>query len=370
MRILHIAPFLWSGAGQVITSLCESQTPRHTIAVVTTGRSGAERDWPAYRRRLSRLGAAHTRIDFFHRDAETFWRGVETLRRLVIRWGPDLVHAHAGVPACAAAAVRSSGLSFALVNHVYSWGLNRPPWMNEMDLAGHRQADMVICSAEAYERVLIGAGIARRRVVNVPWGLAPATLAAVLSPAPRGISGPRIGLVGRVEPRKGQLDLVRGFAAARRRLPSATLELVGPIADGEYAARIRREIATRGLQKVVRVRGHVPNVTAIVRRWDLCVSLSQDEGQGLALLEAMAVGVAVAARSVAGIEDYFRPGENGFAVRSARPADVAEALAGALTDPIARARVARQGQRLARQRFSWDRTVRAIEELYERALCA
>jgi glycosyltransferase involved in cell wall biosynthesis len=370
MRILHLAPFLWSGAGQVIASLCESQAAHHTVAIVTTGRSGGHRDWPAYRRRLSRAGAMHTPIDLFHRDAETFWRGVDTLRRLVRNWQPDLVHAHAGVPACAAAAVRSAGLSFALVNHVYSWGLNRPAWMNDMDLAGHRQADLVICSATAYEKVLIDAGIPRRRLVNVPWGLAPATLAATAEPLRRATSGPRIGLVGRVEPRKGQLELVRGFAAARAHLPAARLELVGPIADEEYAAEIRREIAGRGLEKIVRLRGHVRNVAAIVRRWDLCVSLSQDEGQGLALLEAMALGVPVAARPVAGIEDYFRPGQNGFAVRSARPSDVAEALAGAFSDPVARARAARRGQRLARERFSWDRTVRTIEQLYGRASCA
>jgi glycosyltransferase involved in cell wall biosynthesis len=369
-RILHIAPFLWSGAGQVITSLCESQASRHDVAIVTSGRSGDQRDWPAYRRRLERLGAPHTRIDFFRRDPETFWQGVEALRRLVTRWRPTIVHAHAGVPACAAAALRGAGADFTLVNHLYSWGIGRPTWMNAMDLAGHRQADVVICSADAYERHLRDGGVARHRVVKLPWGLAPATIAVNEERPSRpreGRDANRIGLIGRIEPRKGQLALVKGFALLRRQLPGTTVDLVGPVADEAYAALIRREIDARRLRGVVRLRGRVRSVPAVLSGWDLCVSLSSDEGQGLAILEAMALGIPVAARPVAGVEDYFRPGVNGTGIRSARPTDVASALASALSNPRRRARMAMRGRQQVLRRYSWDRTIAAIERVYARA---
>jgi glycosyltransferase involved in cell wall biosynthesis len=365
-RVLHVAPFLWSGAGQVITSLCESQSGCHSIAIVTSGRAHGQRDWAEYRARLKRGGIPHTRINFFHRDAETFWMGVEKLRHVIRRWKPDVVHTHAGVPSCAAALVRQSGIDFMLVNHVYSWGVGRPAWMTEMDLSGHRQADAVICSADAYEQRLLDGGVQRDRVVKVIWGLAPATLEGATRTSSRPTDPPHIGSVGRIEPRKGQLELVKGFSIAQRAMPGATLHLVGPVADQDYAARIRREIASRGLQRSVRLRGRVRNVPAIVSTWDLCVSLSSDEGQGLAILEAMALGVPVAARPVAGVEDYFRPGINGIAVRSARARDVANAVLGALADPRQRARLARQGQVFVRRQFSWDRTVAGIERVYAR----
>lgn len=365
-RVLHIAPFLWSGAGQVITSLCESQSGRHSLTIVTSGRTRDQRDWPEYRTRLRRGGIPHTRINFFHRDAETFWMGVEQLRRVITRWRPDVVHTHAGVPSCAAAAVRQSGIDFTLVNHVYSWGMGRPAWMTEMDLSGHRQADAVICSADAYERQLLDGGVRRRRLVKVTWGLAPASLEGP-APSHRQVRSPRIGLVGRIEPRKGQLDLVRAFALVHRLVPAATLDLVGPVADAGYADRIRAEIANRGLQRSVRLRGRVRSVPAIVSTWDLCVSLSSDEGQGLAILEAMALGVPVAARPVAGVEDYFRPGVNGVAVRSAHSRDVANVLVDALGDRTRLARMAQRAQAQVRRRFSWDHTVHSIERVYERA---
>ena len=366
-RVLHVAPFLWSGAGQVITSLCESQSDRHSLAIVTSGRTGDQRDWPEYRARLRRRGIPHTRINFFHRDAETFWPGVEQLRDVIKQWRPSIVHTHAGVPACAAAVVRQSGLEFALVNHVYSWGMGRPAWMTEMDLSGHRQADVVICSADAYERHLLDGGVGRRRVVKLQWGLAPASLVGARQIPRARRSAPTIGLVGRIEPRKGQLDLVKGFALAHRSVPAATLDLVGPVADEDYAARIRQEIVRRGLQRSVRLRGRVRNVPAILSRWDLCVSVSSDEGQGLAILEAMALGIPVAARPVAGVEDYFRPGVNGIAVSSSRARDVADAVVGALRDRQRLARMARQAQAHVLSRYSWKHTVHAIERVYERA---
>ena len=52
-RVLHVAPFLWSGAGRVISQLCESQQERWEVAIVTSGGLRGLRDWPAYRRRLA-----------------------------------------------------------------------------------------------------------------------------------------------------------------------------------------------------------------------------------------------------------------------------------------------------------------------------
>jgi glycosyltransferase involved in cell wall biosynthesis len=238
--------------------------------------------------------------------------------------------------------------------------------MTEMDLSGHRQADVVMCSADAYEQQLLDGGVRRRRLVNLRWGLAPSTVAATTRRASRHAASPRIGLVGRIEPRKGQLELIRGFALVKRQLPDAALELVGPVADQRYAARIREEVRRRGLQRSVRMWGQVRSVPLIVSTWNLCVSLSSDEGQGLAILEAMALGVPVAARPVAGIEDYFRPGMNGVALPSARARDVADAVVSALRDPGRQAWMARRARAQVRRRFSWERTVLAIEREYER----
>src|SRR5689334_16745938 len=100
-RVLHVIPYLWSGAGSVLTRLCEAQRAHGPVAIVTGGRTGDQPDWPAYRTRLRRAGVEHHQIDFFHRDAQTFWTSVAELRTLVGELKPAVIHAHAGVPACA-----------------------------------------------------------------------------------------------------------------------------------------------------------------------------------------------------------------------------------------------------------------------------
>jgi glycosyltransferase involved in cell wall biosynthesis len=256
---------------------------------------------------------------------------------------------------------------FGFVSHVYSWGVGRPAWMDDMDLAGHRAADIVVCSAGSYERRLREGGVEARRLVRVPWGVT-IDAAGARARAERldGALGPRVGFVGRIEPRKGQLALVRGFAAVRRRMPSATLEFVGPVADPGYEQRIREEIRRRGLSNAVRLRGHLRSTSSAVASWDLFASLSSDEGQGLAILEAMALGVPVAARVVPGVEDYFEPGVNGIGVRSARPHDVADAIVQGTRSSKRVRDCVRRGRALVRRRYSWAATDQAIERLYRR----
>ena len=60
------------------------------------------------------------------------------------------------------------------------------------------------------------------------------------------------------------------------------------MADEGYAADIRRFLVAQRLQDAVTLSGMVRDVRPRVTRWDLFVSLSSDEGQGLAVLEGQA----------------------------------------------------------------------------------
>lgn len=365
--VLHVIPFLWSGAGGVLTRLCEAQRLHGPVAIVTTGQGGDQPDWPAYRSRLRRAGVMHSSIDFFHREDGQFWPRVAKLTKLVRDLKPAVIHAHAGVPACAAAIARAtSGHRDArLIGQMYSWGPKRPEWMNEQDAWGFSQADRVIVSARAYSDLLSGYGVPASKVIYLPWGL-PLEKLSLRAELSGRRAGPVIGFVGRIEPRKGQLDLVHAFARIRARCPAARLDLVGPVADEAYAVRVRVAVAKHHLGNAVTLTGDVRDVTAYVRRWDLFVSLSSDEGQGLAVLESMAMGVPVAARPVAGIDDFLVHGRTGFTIDRASPAAVADAVVSALSSPARLRAVTHNARRLVERRYSWTQTLKAFERLYWR----
>jgi glycosyltransferase involved in cell wall biosynthesis len=367
--VLHVAPALWSGAGAVITRLAEGQAAAGPVAIVTSGRRGPARDWPDYRRRLARAGVRHYRLDFLSRDSRTFAANTARLASLIDEIEPGVIHAHAGVPSLGSALARAASRTEArLIGQMYSWGPGRPEWMNLQDVWGLGQTDRVVCSAYGYRDLLLRYGVPRSRLVYLPWGLPLSQLPwrGTTPPARdgRGPAGPRIGFVGRIEPRKGQLPLVRAFARVRRQCPGATLHLIGPVADERYAAEVRAAIAGQELQAFVRMPGRVRDVVAELGTWDLFVSLSEDEGQGLAVLEAMAVGVPVATRLVAGISDFVVDRRTGIALASDAPSTVARTILGALGDPGLLRRVSRHARTLVERRYAWEKTAKAFSSLY------
>jgi glycosyltransferase involved in cell wall biosynthesis len=367
LRILHAAPYLWSGAGKVISLLIEAQTARHELAIVTSPHSDGLRNWPRYDRQLTRLAVRREQFDLFHRDAAAFWTSVQRMTAMLDSLRPDVCHTHAGVPTAVVALARaaSSRPDMPLVAHFYSWGVDRPAWMNDMDLWAFRQADVAFCSARAYQDVLVEGGVRRSRLRLLPWGLTVPD-APVASPNRGSQAGPVIGTLGRIERRKGQLELVHAFVRLRARWPEARLDIIGPVAEPHYHARILESVRRLGLEGSVRLTGQVRDPAKFLARLSLYVSLSSDEGQGLAVLESMAHGVPVVALRAAGVEDYLEDGVTGLAADSRSPRPVAALMHRALTDARLRSRLRRNAMALVRRRYSWARTVDEIENTYRR----
>jgi glycosyltransferase involved in cell wall biosynthesis len=362
--ILHVAPALWSGAGSVITRLAEAQSQRGPVIVTTSSRRGLERDWPEYRRRLRAAGVAHRSINLLTRDRHDFVQSVARLVRLIDAVRPAVVHAHAGVPSLAAVLASASARERPLViGQMYSWGPDRPEWMNIEDTLGFSATDRVICSSRTYCDVLRGYGVAGHRLVYLPWGLSLGDLPWGTPSWDGSQRPPRLGFLGRIEPRKNQLQLIKLLPKVQRHFPGASLELVGPVADRDYARSIAGLIARDQITGVT-MTGQLAAPTERVRKWDLFVSLSADEGQGLAVLEAMALGVPVAARPVAGLSDFLVGDRNGTLLQARTNRGMAETIVGALSQPATLARMARRARRLVEERYDWRATVRAFDSLY------
>jgi glycosyltransferase involved in cell wall biosynthesis len=360
--LMHVIPFLWSGAGRVLTELCERQSSSYRLHVVTSGESKGMTDWAGYRDRLARAGVTWHRLDTFDRAPEVFWAGVAQMAELLARVSPAVVHTHAGVPA---AVVRNASTNrdrrFAFVAQINSWGPGRPRWMDVMDASAVAAADLVVCCSAAYRERLVGLGVPRRAVRLVRWG-------ADAAPARRPTGPPlRLGFVGRIEPRKRQDELVQAFAAVAEAHPDAQLHLVGPVADLAYSDRIRATVGRLGLEAAVHLHGFVDDPSAWVERLDLFVSFSEDEGQGMAVLEAMARGVPVAVRPAAGLEDFVRHGVNGVVLPGVSAEGDGAALVDVLRRPAVAARRALAARRMVRRRFSWEKTVRDFEAVYAAA---
>ncbi len=363
MRVLHLIPFLWSGAGNVVSRLCLSQAERHHIGIVTSGESRGLKDWAVFRRRLKAGGVEHFRVDLFDRDPAVFWSSIDRLKALFREFRPQVVHCHAGVPACAAA-IAGGTLSrpFHLVSQFHSWGVNRPEWMNRMDLWGFAQSDIVLCAARAYYRTLLKGGVRPEQIRYVPWGLPVDEIRRMAGKPQRHPDQFRAGFVGRIEPRKGQIELLRAFAAFHKRHTASRLDLVGPVADADYHRELSGQVRALQLDGVVTITGQVRNAYRHIRDWDVFVSMSSDEGQGIAILEAMTLGVPVIARAAAGVEDYVVDGQNALSVQST--AEATQALLWAARNRDRLGTIARNATEMIERKYSWSQTTEQMEEIY------
>jgi glycosyltransferase involved in cell wall biosynthesis len=206
----------------------------------------------------------------------------------------------------------------------------------------------------------------RRTFVVAPGTPVPSPQArrAPLQPPPQ---RPVVGLVGRLQPWKGQDRLLRAQALLRSRGVHMHLVIVGGAAYGfsrDYADSLPDLIERLGLVEAVTLTGQVADAGPYVDQLDILVNASDPEPFGIVLLEGMARAVAVVAVDSGGPAEFIVDGETGALARSGEPQDLADALEPLLRSSERRRALAEAG----RDRFMRDFTDSAMRERFFRQM--
>jgi len=158
--------------------------------------------------------------------------------------------------------------------------------------------------------------------------------------------GPLLLFVGRVAPHKRQDDLIRMLAYYRACIdPNARLVLVGGYRDQpQYHARLVELVKALHLEPAVAFAGAVstPELVAYFRRASAFVSLSEHEGFGVPLLEAMRFDVPVIAFDAAAVGETV--GSAGVLLKERDLAQAAEAVGLVLERPELREQLVAAGR--------------------------
>ena len=170
-----------------------------------------------------------------------------------------------------------------------------------------------------------------------------------------------VACVGGLQRRKGQLDLVEAAAPLAREFPDLVFALAGAEADAEYVETLKARIAGLGLGERFRFLGFEPEVRNLLSISEVLAHPSHSEGFGLAILEAMAMGLPVVATRCGGPEEIVEDGVSGVLVPPQNPRDLAEAIWKLLADPDRS--LGRQATERARA-FSLESAARHMEEIY------
>ena len=299
-------------------------------------------------------------------DLSAAWK----LSRVLKQFRPDLVHAHDPHAVSMAALALSFGSVDPSPRLVASRRVDFHLQKHSFSRWKYRQVDTFVAASDAIRHILIGDGIPASRIVVVHDGIdVERLLKTPESPVreqfwlPHG--APVIVNVGALVGHKGQRYLIEAMPLVLRQVADGHLVILG---EGELRPALEKQIRDLGLEKHAILAGFREDVVSLMRSADLFVMSSVTEGLGSALLDAMALGLAVVGTRAGGIPEAVVHGKTGLLVPPADPAALAAAIVELLTDPARRQALGDAGRARVTERFGVARLVDGTLAAYRRTL--
>src|SRR3954471_15697928 len=217
------------------------------------------------------------------------------------------------------------------------------------------RAACVLVPCEAMKAQL-RALVRNAHVVCLPPAVALEPLAPAEKPA-------LVVFLGRLEASKGIYDLLDAVAALRAEVPELRLACAG---DGDRIG-VARYAERLGIADAVKFTGWVgpSGKRALLEHAAVFALPSTSEGLPVSLLEAMSAGVPVVATPVGGVPEVVSDGASGFLVAPGDKGALERALRRLLMDRKLAARMGAAARETARARFSPERALPVLENLYE-----
>ena len=334
---------------------------RHAVACIE--------DYSDFRQRISR---ADTEVFALHRSKTGVWKMRKELFQLCRSLQPRVVHSRnlSGLDVLAPA--RLAGVRHC-IHGEHGWDvsdLDGTRWRPAILRRIHSPlVDRYVVVSKDLERYLVRrVGIAAGRISQIYNGVDTERFTPRPSGAANGLPAEFaeqdtlvIGTVGRIQPVKDQVTLLKAFGELVQRYARLRLAVIG---DGPLLGDLRRFAETLGIAKLTWLPGAIDNIPDALRRFDIFVLPSLSEGISNTLLEAMASGVPVVATAAGGNLELV---DDGYCGRLFPPGDVAtlaRLLAGYVADPLLRQTHAIAARRIAVERFSLGTMVRRYQEIY------
>ena len=318
MKLLFLCPAIISGAGKIICALYD-----HCLA------AGHEVRVMVYKPMVGAIHQGRIRpehlhyVDMFHRSDAGMQAAIDYVAAFCEQYRPDVVHSFSGVPAHVAN--EAVGDRAVRIGTLFSWGLYRPRAMDLWDASAFAGQDVVtVCSDEYYGR-LLGLGVPGDKLCKIPLGIDMPVVDDQYSWV-HGLLRYNLEVVpcyvAAIEPRKRiHLAIQAAYDAGL-----APLRVLGQVRDGAYYKQLTsmnspwRHIKT------------TDDMQGFLDECNVFIAPSENEGFGLAVLEAMARGLLVVASDIPGHREFCNSG-NSVLVFNGYSADYAKAIHDIIRQP-------------------------------------
>jgi glycosyltransferase involved in cell wall biosynthesis len=169
-----------------------------------------------------------------------------------------------------------------------------------------------------------------------------------------------IGVVSRLSGEKGVDRALRAFAGLRARQSNCDLHIIGA---GPEEANLRALAQDLGLGAGIRFWGWQRQPQPYYEMMDLLLLPSRTEGMPNVVLEAMAMGVPVAATDVGGVRELLDGGRCGV-ILDQNQANWPAQISPLLWSPAYRSGLALEARRRVEERYSYHRWIERLNAVY------
>jgi glycosyltransferase involved in cell wall biosynthesis len=284
----------------------------------------------------------------------------------------DVFHSHdlwanlLGVPAA-----RIAGVPLVISSQR---DLGHLPWYTEVrkKVIGriHRSASLTLVNSRAVRNFVVdGLGVpaGKIRVLHNAVECRPAAVSRPLLFPNLPANSKLIAVISNMHPGKGHEYIVDAAPAVCSQFPEARFVMVG---DGKQRRPLEQRVKQIGLEGNFVFLGYRNDAAQILATCDVSLLASEAEGLPNAILESMVSGVPIVATNVGGIGEVITNGETGLLIPSRDPEAIAIAVARVLADPTLAATLRNAAQREAKTRFSFDRVIGGLQDLYSSSVRA
>jgi mannosyltransferase len=230
-----------------------------------------------------------------------------------------------------------------------------------------RRMDAIIATSD------ISASFLKRAATVIPHGVdtdryAPPADRAVAFAEAKLPGRYAIGCFGRVRAQKGTDVFVEAMCRLLPRFPDFTAVIVGAVAveQTSFANDLKKKIAAAGLASRIVITDVLPieDVQHWYQRLTIYAFTSRNEGFGLTLIEAMAVGAALVASRAGAAELVVEEGVTGVLTPPGDADALVAALEPLMSDPAACVAMGVRGRARVTAQFSLDVEANRIAQVY------
>ncbi|MBI1336315.1 MAG: glycosyltransferase [Phycisphaera sp.] len=386
MRILHvITRLILGGAQQNTVDSCAAQVkPGHDVTLV---------HGPVYGPEGSLLVEAHAtgakviEINAMRR-ALLPWHDIAcfyALCRVIRDFQPDIVHTHsskAGIIGRFAAWSERRDNMPRIIHTVHGLPFHdrQPRVVHDLyvglERAAARRCDVLVGVSDSMRKAFDQANITQgKRFVTIPSGV-DTTMFQPVDVAQRktirlelgvGLHTPLVGLVARLDPLKGQDDVLDILPRLIEKHPQLHVLFAG---SGWQESALKDRVHKMHMTDRVIFTGLVTphRVSELIGALDVNLLPSYQEGQPRTLIQALLCGVPIVGYDAGGITDICINGQTGRCVPTGDRDALLDAVLWTLAHPDEARAMAEQGGQIARERYSVTAMTTQLEKLYRETL--